>query len=192
MPDAPLTIATERLVLREYTGADLAPFLAYQSRPEAREFYGAHEARPDHVRELLATFQQWARERPRRRYQLAIAPRRAPDGLLGSVGLRTIDGSSDTADLGLELDPLAWGRGYGSEAATAMLAFGFDRLGLTAVRGLTVSANARVTVLVQRLGFRLIAHHPGDGWMQTRGWTEAEWRLTRSEWNARTDAAASR
>lgn len=190
MPDAPITIVTDRLVLREYTGADLAPFLAYQSLPEAREFYGAHEAQPDHVRELLATFQQWARESPRRRYQLAIAPRSAPDALLGSVGLRAIDGSSDTADLGLELDPRAWGRGYGSEAATAMLGFGFDRMGLAAVRGLTVSANGRVAALVQRLGFRLVAHHQGDGWMQTRGWTEAEWRLTRDEWNLRSAAAA--
>jgi RimJ/RimL family protein N-acetyltransferase len=191
LPDAPLTLTTERLLLREYTGADLAPFLAYQSLPEAREFYGTHEAQPNHVRELLTTFQQWARERPRRRYQLAIAPRSAPDGLLGSVGLRAIDGSSDAADLGLELDPRVWGRGYGAEAATAMLAFGFDRLELKVVRGLTVSANARVAALVQRLGFRLVAQHPGDGWMQARGWTEAEWRLTRDEWSTRSAPVAS-
>jgi len=178
-----MLIKTDALLLREYRPADEPALLAYHADPRAREFYGPEEARPDQVRELLRTFETWAGERPRRNYQLAIALREDAETLVGSGGLRQAGLEAGTADLGLELAPAWWGRGFATEAGSALLHFGFGELGLATIRGLTVSANTRVAALVRRLGFERVAEHPGEGWMAARGWTETEWRLTRERWS---------
>lgn len=177
-----MQITTARLLLREYAADDLPALLAYHADPRAREFYGPEEGRPDQICELLETFTTWAGERPRRNYQLVIAPREDPRTLAGSAGLRQIGLEAGRADLGLELHPASWGQGYATEAASALLDFGFGELGLLSVRGLTVSANARVTRLVRRLGFELVGTHAGAVWMRERHWSETEWQLTRERW----------
>ena len=45
-----------------------------------------------------------------------------------------------------------WGRGYASEAARALLEFGFDRAGLDEIVSLTVSANERSRRVMERIG----------------------------------------
>ena len=177
-----MEIVTRRLVLREFTTDDAAAFLAYQADPRYAEFYAPDEVGPEHGRALLDLFARWAAERPRRNYQLAIAERRDPHGLLGCCGLRLLGRDPGTAELGLELAASCWGRGYATEAARALLAFGFRELALDEVRGLAVSANARVVALARRLGLVEIAAHPGPAWMRARGWAETEWQLTRTRW----------
>ncbi|MBA3257983.1 MAG: GNAT family N-acetyltransferase [Gemmatimonadales bacterium] len=180
-----MRITTARLLLREYEPGDLTALLACHADPRAREFYGPEEAQPDQVRELLRTFETWASERPRRNYQLAIALGADAAALVGSAGLRQAGLQAGTADLGLELAPGWWGRGFATEAGSALLNFGFGRLGLDTIRGLTISANTRVAALVRRLRFEHVAEHPGAAWMSERGWTETEWRLTRERWTFR-------
>jgi RimJ/RimL family protein N-acetyltransferase len=185
-----MRITTRRLLLREYTPDDLPELLAYQGDARAREFYGPHEASPDRVRELLDTFIRWAAERPRAHYQLAIT--RSGGGgspLIGSGGLREIGVRAGQAELGLELAPEWWGQGYATEAARALLDFGFRELGLSAVRGITVTANTRITAVVRKLGFRPVGTQDGPAWMRERGWSETEWRLTRRDWDALLSAA---
>jgi RimJ/RimL family protein N-acetyltransferase len=188
-----MEIATPRLLLREYEAGDLPALLAYVADPRAREFYGPDDARPDRLRALLATFVAWGAESPRQNYQLALALRAAPERVVGSAGLRRAGAPAGEAELGLELAPAHWGRGYATEAARALLAHGFTALGLAAVRGVTVSANARVAALVRRLGFEPVgapADGPADGpapgpaWLAARGWRQVTWRLTRDRWAA--------
>lgn len=52
-----------------------------------------------------------------------------------------------------------WGRGYASEAARALLEFGFDRAGLSEIVSLTVPSNERSRRVMERIG---MAHDPAD------------------------------
>lgn len=140
-----MEITTPRLLLRDDAADELPAVRAYGAEPRAREFYGPGEGRPDQVRALLATFPTWAAAAPRENYQLAVARRAAPAEVIGAAGLRRTGLPAGEAELGLELAPARWCRGYAAEAARAMLAHGFTAWGLTAVRGETVSTNARVT-----------------------------------------------
>ncbi len=72
--------------------------------------------------------------------------------------------------------------GYGTEAVTAMIEFGFRELELVSISGETVSANAPVARLLGRIGFRFIGTRAGPDWMGDRGWRYADWQLSRSEW----------
>lgn len=184
-----MRITTERLELREYDADDLAALLAHQTDPRARAFYGPDEGLAEELPALLRTFLAWAMEEPRRNWQLAIALREDPAWVVGSCGLRPSEREQGRADLGIDLSPELWGRGYATEAASAMLDFGFGSLGLACVRGQIVAGNERVEALLGRLGFRCLGTWPGSGWMRGRGWTCAEWELGAEEWGARSGAA---
>src|SRR5690606_154398 len=175
-------LATTRFLLRDFEDGDARAFEAYHDDPRSREFYGAHEAREGHARELLGLFASWAAARPRRNYQLAVVRRSEPAVLVGCCGLRCEDAAPGTAELGIELAPACWGRhAYAVEVARALLAFGFDTLALQAIHGETVSANARVVRLARFYG-ATPAELPAPAWMSARGWTRVEWRITRSQW----------
>jgi [ribosomal protein S5]-alanine N-acetyltransferase len=175
-------IMTERLLLREFIVDDAPAFLAYHADPRQAEFYGPEEASPEHARELLRLFCTWASELPRHNYQLAIADLRDPRQLLGCCGLRRKGMGAGTAEFGLELVAASWGRGYATEAARALLGFGFRELRLEEVRSESVSANARVVALAQRIGLLEVGTRPGPAWMSARGWHYIEWLLTRGRW----------
>ena len=170
-----MKIVTPRLTLRDYREEDLPAYLAGWEDPRHAEFYGPEEVEPDFARALFDRFLAWAAEQPRRTYQLAIVRN---DRLIGSCGIRMEGCEPGVAELGLELAPEHWGCGLASEAARAMLRFGFHELGVREIRGETITENTRVQRLVERLGFTRTGTRPGPDWMRERGWSQTEWRLT--------------
>ena len=66
---------------------------------------------------------------PRTRFELAVTLR-AGGSLIGSVRIAVIDPGRRQADIGYALHPDFWSRGYGTEAALAIVQFGFDDLGM--------------------------------------------------------------
>ena len=178
-----MEITTKRFLLREFTEEDGPALLAYQSDPRYAQFCAPEEVGVDHARALPRQFREWAAERPRRNYQLAISAIRHPQDLMGCCGLRCDGYGPDQAEMGIELAPLYWGRyAYAIEIASALIDFGFTTLGLSEVRGISVSANSRVTRLAQRYGFVPVGGRAGSEWMRARGWHHTEWQLTRERW----------
>lgn len=70
-----------------------------------------------------------------------VMTKAAPDGLRGQQ------------EIGWTLAEAFWGKGYASEAARAVLDFGFDTLGLPVIFAQTSDSNAASTRLMERLGF---------------------------------------
>lgn len=62
-------------------------------------------------------------------------------------------------EIGWRLAAACWGRGYASEAARAVLAFGFERLSLPEIVSFTVPANARSRWVMERIG---MSRDPAD------------------------------
>jgi [ribosomal protein S5]-alanine N-acetyltransferase len=96
-----------------------------------------------HVRQDHAT------GRPRR---FAIALKET-DCLIGGVGLDgdTGDGSAEPS-LGYWLGQPFWGSGYGQEAATAIIDYGFQTLGIGSIRAYTDPSNAASQKVLVRCG----------------------------------------
>ncbi len=177
-----MEIVTQRFLLRDFIPEDEPAFSAYRADPRYAEFCAAAEVTSSFSHELLQLFSQWAAELPRRNYQLAIVDRRSPQ-LVGCAGLRREQDNSDWAELGIELAPQFWGRyAYAIEITEALIEFGFRELDLQEIRGISVSANRRVTRLAQRYGFVVISTPPSSDWMKERGWYPIEWQLTRQTW----------
>jgi RimJ/RimL family protein N-acetyltransferase len=102
--------------------------------------------------------------------------------LIGCCGVRGERLEVGNAEFGIELDPRWWGRGVATEAARAILGFGFRELGLEEVRALSVTENSRLSRLVSKLGFAVLDRRPGPAWIAARGWSQTEWRLRRERW----------
>ena len=187
-----MEIATRRLLLRDFRESDRNAFLAYQADRRYLALYGRETADPGHASGLLQTFEQWASEQPRRNYQLAIIERSSEE-LVGCCGLRSAGCDRASAELGFELAPEYWGRyGYATEVPGALLAFGFDKLGLREIYGVTASGNTRVARLARWFGGDATAPSPGPAWMLARGWSQVEWRITSEQWRARAATRSGR
>lgn len=77
---------------------------------------------------------------------------RDEDRLIGAVGL-TPEKDADTAELGYWLCPAHWGQGIATEAARAVVAFGFERLGLERLTSGYFEDNPASGRVLAKLGF---------------------------------------
>ena len=175
-----MQLLTPQLLLRDYTAADEPAMLAYQRDPRYLRYYPWTERTAAEVRGLLQVFLDWQEEQPRRRFQLAIVLP-AEGRLIGSCGLRRQPGNDRMADLGYELDPDYWGQGYATEAARAMVAFGFQELGLQRLTSWCIADNAASARVLARLGFRPEGRLRRQEYFKGRYWDTLLFGLTAAE-----------
>lgn len=121
-------IKTERLCLREFTLEDLESMHGYASREDVTCYliWGPNDLQAS--KEQLATFIEAQSETPRLVYELALTLRE-DDRTIGALCLY-LDEDRLGAELGFVLHPDFWGQGLVTEAAAALVAWGFDGLGL--------------------------------------------------------------
>jgi RimJ/RimL family protein N-acetyltransferase len=62
-------------------------------------------------------------------------------------------------EIGWRLARKAWGQGYASEAARAVLAYGFETLDLPEILAITTATNTRSQAVMRRLG---MTHNPAE------------------------------
>ena len=83
----------------------------------------------------------------------------AGPGLVGTAGLRPLEDSG--LEIFYSLAPGAWGHGYATEAARAVVEYGLGPLGLPEVLAEVDEGNAASVAVVKRLGMTPYAVVPG-------------------------------
>ena len=172
----------QRILLREFTRGDVSALAAVHSDPRVLRYYPPEVGTLEHARMLVNMFIRWGNESPRRNFQLAIEER-ATAALLGSVGVRSKDGSAGRAEFGIGIGSGSWGTGIAHEAATIILDYGFSELGLREIYGTAVAENETVAKFARRLGFTPGTARPGETWMTERNWRALDWVITRESWS---------
>jgi len=84
--------------------------------------------------------------------ELAIVAREG-EALCGSVGLK-LDEKHASGELGYFVGVPYWGRGYGTEAAAALVGYGFEALGLHRVHAGHFAGNEASGRVLQKLGMK--------------------------------------
>jgi ribosomal-protein-alanine N-acetyltransferase len=145
-------IRTERLVLRQWREEDKVPFAALNADPVVMEHFPSTMTREqsDAFADFnIATIAErgwglWAVE---------------ADGVfIGFVGLNE-PRFRPGVEIGWRLARHAWGHGYATEAAQAVLEFARDALGLDEVISFTSTTNMRSQRVMERIG---MTHDPRD------------------------------
>lgn len=182
-------IRTERLTLRNWEERDRELFHRINSDDRVMEFFpfrrdrGTADALMDHMRDEIA----------RDGFGWTAAEIAATGECIGFIGLHRaeIPGvvPEDTFEIGWRLAPEFWGKGFASEAARALLDFGFRRLKLDEVISFAARSNVRSTAVMQRLGMRRDPSadfdHPRVADPRLKG--HVLYRLGREDWLAYSD-----
>jgi RimJ/RimL family protein N-acetyltransferase len=128
---------------------------------------------------MFIGFQQ---ERPRRKFQLAITLPETGE-LIGNCGIRVYDPAAGGADIGYELDPRFWGCGYATEAARAMLSYGFGPLGMHRITAECLAENSASAHVLEKIGMRREGHLRENVWMKGRRWDTFLYAILASDGN---------
>ena len=183
-PPPPVLLRTERLLLRDLEAADLAAACVYRADPETLR----HLARTApysrwEVGALLrySRAQRW--QEPRAHYNLGMVVE-ADDLLIGECELFCFTPERDEAVLGFQVRADYWNRGYATEAARALLRFGFLELGLDRISAGCTPENDASRRVLQKAG--LIYMGTQEEFLGSPADTPAEvYSISREEWLAR-------
>ncbi len=159
-------LKTERLLLRDFVEDDFTDVQSYAEDPEVVRYMSWGPNEPEETRAFLRRARGPIGADPRSDFELAIT--RLTDGrVLGGVGLHR-DGTN--AMLGYCLRRDAWGRGYATEAARALLQFGFASLGVHRVWAGCDPQNSASANVLHKLGMRQ------EGHLREESLVRGEWR----------------
>lgn len=164
-------LETERLVLREFTKSDWKAVHEYAGDPQVVRFL---EWGPNNTDETVAFLEgtiACQKERPRRIYEFAITLK-STGKLIGACGIRVHIEDNEQADIGYCYNRQYWGQGYASEAARAVIAFGFSKLKLHRIIATCDLNNLASAAVLKKSGMRQEGHFIQE--RKVRG----EWRDT--------------
>jgi len=192
-----LPIVTDRLVLRPFTDADLDRFHSYRSLPETARYLYRGPLTREQAAELVDRAVRLEFDKDGDVFSLAIQakPVAGPvvqttklrnTELLGEVLLKLESSGSGQAELGYSVHPDSAGRGYVTEAATALLDYGFRELHLHRIFARIDAEHSASAAVARRLGMRLEGHLIENEFYGGRWGSELVFALLASEWSART------
>jgi ribosomal-protein-alanine N-acetyltransferase len=179
-----LLIESERVCLREFRLSDLDDSLAVVGDPRVTQYLSFDTKTREEQEALLSAQLERARQSPRLEYYLAAAET-GSGRLVGFVRLGL--GAHRSAKLGYAVRFDRWGRGYATEAAGALLRFGFSNLGLHRVTAACGPDNGASIRVLEKLGCTY------EGRMRDHVFTNGAWRdsllysLLEKEYRARFD-----
>ena len=145
---APSTLATDRLVLRQFTLADHPAYAAIMAEPEVTQYMGTGAPVPADMawRSLSGLLGHW------QMLGYGIYAVTLKDGtLVGQAGFIDVPGWPGF-ELAYMLGKPYWGRGYAREAGAAALRVAYEDLRRDRVISLIRPANAASIRLAQSLG----------------------------------------
>ena len=144
-----IPLETERLIFRDWNATDVEPFHSLCADPSVMQFVGDGEpwsrARTD---QFVASAREMSQTLGFCRWPVIYKPSSAVIGFCGFVP------ASDGAEIGWRLAKEYWGRGLATEAARAVLKYGFETLGFQRIIATVQAPNSASIRVVEKLGMK--------------------------------------
>lgn len=152
-----MELVTPRLLLREFRNSDHSAVHAYASDPEVTRYTDWGPNSPEATAAFLAETEHDAAAEPRTEYTLAVVDR-VDDVLIGAVHLGLTSQAHRRGDMGYVLARPRWRKGYATEAAAAILWFGFEQAGLHKITATCDPDNVASARVLSKIGMRPEGH----------------------------------
>ncbi len=154
-------IETERLILRRWRESDRGPFAEMNADPRVMEFLPmplTREQSDDFMDRIEAQFMEYG-------FGLLAAEMRESGEFIGYVGLfvpKFEAWFTPCVEIGWRLAARWWGQGLATEAAQAVMRYGFETVGLKELLSFTAVGNRRSIRVMEKLGMEKIGEfeHP--------------------------------
>jgi len=187
-------LETDRLILRRVTPDDVDLLVDLDGDPRVMRFItgGRPTPRDEIEHDILPAWLAYYDRSPG--YGFWIAIERATGEFLGWFHLRPRAGDPpDEPELGYRLRRAAWGRGYATEGAQALIRKAFTDLGARRVWAETMVVNTASRRVMEKSGLTLVRVFHQD-WPDTIEGDEhgdVEYALTREDWQRQEAARAA-
>jgi RimJ/RimL family protein N-acetyltransferase len=147
------------LLLRTWTESDVEALAALSADPETMRYFHDLPTR-DQIADMVAKHQQALVEGRPGQFAVETRHDRRFIGFVGLAVPRFEASFQPCVEIGWRLRKDAWGQGYATEGAEAVLRHGFETLGLAEIVSFTAVLNEPSQAVMRRLGMR---HDPaGD------------------------------
>ena len=145
------TLQTDRLRLRPFADGDADDLFGMHSDAYVLRYWDAPPwTEPERAERFIEACRQMAEEGTGAR----VAVERLSDGaFLGWCSLTRWNPGFRSASMGYCFQEAAWGQGYATEAARALLQWGFDTLDLNRVQAETDTRNVASARVLEKVGF---------------------------------------
>ena len=147
-----MRLETLRLVIRSFDPSDAAGMLAVFGDPEVRRYLPPF---PDPTLETMqaSVGRRMAMERDHG-HGLWAVERKDTGELIGDCGLMLVEGTGPEIEIAYHYKQSAWNKGYGTEAAIAVLAHGFGPIALEHVIAICFPENIGSWRIMEKAGMR--------------------------------------
>ena len=144
-------IETDRLRLREITYEDAADLFRCFSNHHVTQHYGIDTFTTiEQAEKLIASFSKSFKEKRGIRWGIE---RKEAKGLIGTIGFNAWSPNHKRAEVGYELHPDYWRKGYTKEAINEILSYGFDEMKLNRIGAIVFVENVASNQLLTTMGF---------------------------------------
>lgn len=176
-----MILTTERLRLRDFVESDWEAVLAYQQDPLYLRYNEWTSRTETEVRDFVQMFLNQQMQEPRIKFQFAVTLK-STGQLIGNCGVRRVSPEARQADMGYELDPQFWGNGYATEAARAVLGFGFSHMNVRRVSAWCLAENIASARVLEKLGMKLRKRTRDHQYFKGRWWDSLAYAIRFEEW----------
>jgi RimJ/RimL family protein N-acetyltransferase len=176
-------LETQRLVLRRFTEADADDLSDLDGDPEVMRFLTGGKRTPREVI-LTQTLPRMLRYDGRSEgFGFWAAIEKSTGEFIGWFEFRPPE-SGDEVELGYRLKRAAWGRGYATEGARALVRKGFAELGVRRVFAQTMAVNTASRRVMEKAGLKHVRtfHEDWTDPIEGAEHGEVEYALTKADW----------
>lgn len=181
-----LPLHAPRLLLRDIAEADFAAIHRYSSDPEVVRYLTWGPNTEEDTRRYVRWALGHQRGKPRLNFEFAVILQETGQ-FLGNCGIGVADPHNREAWIGYVFSREAWGHGYATEASLALLALGFEQLGVHRIIATCDPANVASARVLEKIGMQREGRLRQHKWARDRwrdsylyGILEDEWERTRS------------
>lgn len=143
-------LQTERLTLRELALEDAEDIFNIQSDEEVARFLDWQPRKVEHSRFFVKWFKEGYHKKSAIRWGITLKDQ---GQVIGTIGYHDFHFNS-RAELSYELSSSCWNRGITTEAAKAIISFGFKSLNLHRIQAWALPDNVSSMRLLGRMGFQ--------------------------------------
>ncbi|KYG32257.1 GNAT family N-acetyltransferase [Alkalihalobacillus trypoxylicola] len=146
------TLETERLILREITKGDTNAIFTCFSNEFVTRFYGQETLLNIEQAEAMVNFFE-TNYKQKRGIRWGIEMKGYSE-IIGTIGFNAWSPKHKRAEIGYEIHPDHWGKGYAFEALSKVIQHGFEEMRLTRIGAIVFIDNIASNKLLSKIGFR--------------------------------------
>ncbi len=145
-------LETDRLVLREISREDAEGIFACFSNENVMRYYGQETLNNlEQAEAFVEFFANSYKEKKGIRWGIE---RKGTHGIIGTIGFNSWSPKHKRAEIGYEIHPKQWRKGFTSESILKVIQYGFDELGLTRIGAVVFTENEASNQLLSKVGFQ--------------------------------------